>query len=55
MGKAVRPYTNAPGYKFHPILPTKIACLLIERFLASLCFEQRGKLEQVVIEIRSFD
>jgi hypothetical protein len=55
MGKAVRPH--ASGFKFERVQyrPQKSLDMPIERFLASLRFEQRGKLDQLGIEIGSLD
>jgi hypothetical protein len=57
MGKAVRPCAHAPEFKFGRVQyrPQKSLDMLIEQFLASLRFEQRGKLDQLGIEIGSFD
>jgi hypothetical protein len=48
----VKDYRYLVGVLFRP---QKSLDMPIERFLASLRFEQRGKLDQLGIEIGSFD
>jgi hypothetical protein len=57
MGKAVRPCANAQGFKFERVQhrPQLEPLHDIGRFFASLRFDQKGKLEQLGIEIGSFD
>ena len=43
------------GSSFVQYRPQKSLGMLIERFFASLRFEQRGKLDQLEIDIGSFD
>ncbi len=40
---------------FRPLLENELLDMPVERFLASLRFEQRGKLDQLGIEIGSID
>jgi hypothetical protein len=60
MGKAVRPNAHAPGFKFErvqhrPLLEKELLDQPVEQFLASLRFEERGKLDQLGIEIESIE
>jgi hypothetical protein len=41
--------------RFRPQLENELLDKLVEQFLASLRFEQRGKLDQLGLEIGSFD
>jgi hypothetical protein len=41
--------------RFRPQIETEPFDVSVERFLASLRFQQRGKLDQLGIEIGSFD
>ena len=55
MGKAVPPCAHAQGFKLVQKLPQKLLDMPVERFFASLRFEQREKLDQLGVEIGSFD
>ena len=41
--------------RFRPLLENELLDMPVEQFLASLRFEQRGKLDQLGIEIGFFD
>jgi hypothetical protein len=43
------------GIPFSPLLENELLDLQVEHFLASLHFEQSGKLDQLGIEIGFFD
>jgi hypothetical protein len=55
MGKAVRPCAMHKDLSFVQYRPQKSLDMTIERFFESLRFEQRGELDQLGIEIGSFD
>jgi hypothetical protein len=41
--------------QYRPLLEKELLDIPVEQFLACLRFEQRGKLEQLGVEIGSFD
>ena len=56
--KSCRHYINLKSsvrVLFRPLLKNELLDLPVEQFLASLRFEQGGKLDQLGIEIGSFD
>jgi hypothetical protein len=55
MNNGVSPRSNGDSSGFVQHRPQKSLDRPIERFLASLRFEQRGKLDRLGIEIGSFD
>jgi hypothetical protein len=55
MGKAVRPCAYHKDVSFIQHRPQKSLGMPVERFFASLRFEQRGKLDHLGIEVGSFE